>query len=92
MSATFVMDCFSDDHQYPRLISTSPIYDDDFVKETPLTDAVNLSKRLGCKIKLKREDLQPVFSFKIRGAHNKLLRCLSDEEPWKGVIACSAGE
>jgi len=40
---------------------------------------------------LKREDLTPVFSFKIRGAYNKLAS-LTDDERWKGVIACSAGE
>lgn len=58
--------------------------------ETPLTYAANLSKRLGCEIYLKREDLQPVFSFKIRGAYN-MMASLSDEEKKKGVITCSAG-
>lgn len=40
---------------------------------------------------LKREDLLPVFSFKLRGAYNKMAH-LNDEQRWKGVIACSAGE
>lgn len=40
---------------------------------------------------LKREDLQPVFSFKLRGAYNKMAH-LDHNERWKGVIACSAGE
>lgn len=61
------------------------------LKETPLTLAVNLSARLGCEIWLKREDLQPVFSFKIRGAYNMMAH-LTDEEKQKGVITCSAGE
>ena len=52
---------------------------------------MNLSNRLECNVLLKREDLQPVFSFKIRGAYNKMAN-LSPEERWKGVIACSAGK
>jgi threonine dehydratase len=39
---------------------------------------------------LKREDLQPVFSFKVRGAYNKMAH-LPVEDRWKGVVACSAG-
>ncbi|MCJ1322341.1 hypothetical protein MMC15_007689 [Xylographa vitiligo] len=73
---------------YLRLILTSRVYD--VVKETPLTYAVNLSNRLECKVLLKREDLQPVFSFKLRGAYNKMAH-LGAEERWKGVVACSAG-
>ena len=60
------------------------------VEETPLTHALNLSKRLECQVLLKREDLQPVFSFKLRGAYNMMAH-LSHEERWKGVVACSAG-
>jgi len=60
------------------------------VQETPLTHAVNLSNRLECKVLLKREDLQPVFSFKLRGAYNKMAH-LDRREAYKGVIACSAG-
>ncbi|BGP49263.1 threonine deaminase [Rhodotorula kratochvilovae] len=57
---------------------------------TPLTPAVSLSQRLGNNIMLKREDMTPVFSFKLRGAYN-LMRQLTEEERWRGVIACSAG-
>jgi threonine dehydratase len=74
--------------QYLRLILTSRVYD--VVEETPLTHAVNLSNRLECKVLLKREDLQPVFSFKLRGAYNKMAH-LTSQERWKGVVACSAG-
>lgn len=56
-----------------------------------MTSAVNLSGKLGYKVLLKREDLQPVFSFKVRGAYNKMAH-LPVEERWKGVVACSAGE
>ncbi|KAK7207942.1 mitochondrial threonine dehydratase [Myxozyma melibiosi] len=73
---------------YLRLILTSRVYD--VVKETPLTNAIGLSTRLGVNVVLKREDLQPVFSFKLRGAHNKIAQ-LPVEDRWKGVIACSAG-
>lgn len=73
---------------YLRLILTSRVYD--VIGETPLTSAVNLSSRLGAQVLLKREDLQPVFSFKVRGAYNKMAH-LPEEERWKGVIACSAG-
>lgn len=61
------------------------------VKETPLTPAINLSNRLECNVLLKREDLQPVFSFKLRGAYNKMAH-LDATARWKGVVACSAGE
>ncbi|KAL8750703.1 MAG: hypothetical protein Q9184_006329 [Pyrenodesmia sp. 2 TL-2023] len=73
---------------YLRLILTSRVYD--VVKETPLTTAANLSNRLECKALLKREDLQPVFSFKLRGAYNKMAHMDRDDR-WKGVVACSAG-
>ena len=67
---------------------TSSVYD--VVETTPLTKAENLSKRLECNVLLKREDLQPVFSFKLRGAYNKMAN-LDPSERWRGVIACSAG-
>lgn len=73
---------------YLRLILTARVYD--VCKETPVTPAVNLSAKLGTNIYLKREDLQPVFSFKLRGAYN-LISQLPEDERWKGVIACSAG-
>ena len=59
-------------------------------QETPLTRAAQLSARLGNEVWLKREDLQPVFSFKLRGAYNKLVG-LRPEERARGVIAASAG-
>jgi threonine dehydratase len=74
--------------QYLRLILTSRVYE--VVQETPLTHAINLSNRLECNVLLKREDLQPVFSFKLRGAYNKMAH-LDPKLSWKGVVACSAG-
>lgn len=73
---------------YLRLILSADIYS--LVKQTPLTLATNLSTRLGCEVLMKREDLQPVFSFKLRGAFN-MMRQLTEEQKWKGVIGCSAG-
>ncbi|KAK0461064.1 tryptophan synthase beta subunit-like PLP-dependent enzyme [Desarmillaria tabescens] len=73
---------------YLRLILTSKVYE--ILKETPLVLATNLSAKLGNQIWLKREDLQEVFSFKIRGAYN-FMASLSEEERWKGVVTCSAG-
>jgi len=73
---------------YLRLILTSRVYD--VISESPLSHAINLSNRLECKVLLKREDLLPVFSFKLRGAHNKMAH-LPPKLSWKGVIACSAG-
>ncbi|KAN0064549.1 threonine deaminase [Thecaphora frezii] len=73
---------------YLRLILSSDVYE--LVKQTPLQPGVNLSAKTGCQVLLKREDLQPVFSFKLRGAFN-MMRQLDDEQKWKGVIACSAG-
>ncbi|CAL1707268.1 unnamed protein product [Somion occarium] len=73
---------------YLRLILTSKVYE--IVKETPLILCPSLSARLGNQIWLKREDLQDVFSFKIRGAYN-FMASLTEEERWKGVITCSAG-
>ena len=73
---------------YLRLILTSRVYE--ITEETPLTPAINLSSSLGVRVVLKREDLHPVFSFKIRGAYNKMAH-IPEEERWKGVVACSAG-
>ncbi|WP_090264061.1 threonine ammonia-lyase, biosynthetic [Pseudomonas panipatensis] len=74
--------------RYVRKILAAPVYD--VAIETPLQPARQLSERLGNRVLLKREDLQPVFSFKIRGAYNKLAQ-LSAEERARGVIAASAG-
>lgn len=74
--------------RYIEKILRARVYD--VAVETPLELAPRLSSRLANRILLKREDLQPVFSFKLRGAYNKLCR-LSAEERRHGVIAASAG-
>jgi threonine dehydratase len=71
-----------------RLILTSRVYD--VAQETPLDPASRLSRRLQNEILLKREDLQPIFSYKLRGAYNRIAH-LTDEERKRGVIAASAG-
>src|SRR5210317_547808 len=63
---------------------------DDLVLETPVQEMPALSERLGVRILVKREDLQPVFSFKLRGAYAKLLS-LGAAERQRGVICASAG-
>ncbi|QHU99433.1 threonine ammonia-lyase, biosynthetic [Synechocystis sp. CACIAM 05] len=73
---------------YLERILKARVYD--VAIETPLDLAANLSKRLGNRVYFKREDLQPVFSFKLRGAYNKMAQ-LSPELLAKGVIAASAG-
>jgi len=75
-------------NRYIKKILDARVYD--VAIESPLTHAQILSKRLENKIYLKREDLQPVFSFKLRGAYNRA-RLLSDEEKSAGVITASAG-
>jgi threonine dehydratase len=74
--------------KYLKKILTSHVYD--VAIETPLEFASLMSKRLENRIWLKREDEQPVFSFKLRGAYNKMAG-LSREELKKGVVASSAG-
>ena len=69
-------------------VLTSRVYD--VARETPLDAAPRLSERLGNEVLLKREDLQPVFSFKLRGAYNKIAH-LTDKERARGIIAASAG-
>src|SRR5262245_61883990 len=71
-----------------RDILTSRVYE--VARETPLDAAPRLSARLGNEVLLKREDLQPTFSFKIRGAYNRIARLTGDERN-RGVIAASAG-
>ena len=73
---------------YLERILSSRVYD--VAVETPLEFAPNLSRRLGNRLLIKREDLQPVFSFKLRGAYNKMAR-LKPEALARGVIAASAG-
>ncbi len=77
----------SDSHYLER-ISAARVYE--VANETPLEFAPLLSERLGNRILLKREDLQPVFSFKLRGAYNKLA-ALDDDAIARGVICSSAG-
>lgn len=69
-------------------IMTAKVYD--LAVRTPLDAAPIISKEIGNEVLLKREDLQPVFSFKIRGAYNKIVN-LSAEEKAKGVVCASAG-
>jgi len=73
---------------YVKKILAAPVYD--LAVRTPLQPAPALSAALGNQVLLKREDLQPTFSFKIRGAYNKLVQ-LSDEQRQSGVITASAG-
>ena len=74
--------------EYLRRILTAHVYD--VAIETDLTPLTKLSARLGNNIYLKREDQQPVHSFKLRGAYNKL-SSLTPAQREKGVIAASAG-
>ncbi|ABX08782.1 threonine ammonia-lyase, biosynthetic [Prochlorococcus marinus] len=73
---------------YLQKILRARVYD--IATKTPLEKAKNLSNRLKNKVWLKREDLQPVFSFKLRGAYNRMAS-LTDEELKIGVVASSAG-
>jgi threonine dehydratase len=75
-------------NDYLEKILKARVYD--VAIETPLELAPNLSRRLGNRIMLKREDMQPVFSFKLRGAYNKMSG-LSKTALKRGVIAASAG-
>ena len=73
---------------YLEKILTAQVYD--VAIETPLDAAPNLSARIGNSVLIKREDMQPVFSFKLRGAYNKIAK-LSPEKLKRGVICASAG-
>ncbi|KAJ3284843.1 hypothetical protein HK104_009757 [Borealophlyctis nickersoniae] len=81
-------DAEEEEVDYLKLILNARVYD--VASETPLTFAAKLSARLENKIYLKREDLQPIFSFKIRGAYNKMYQ-LTAEERARGVCCVSAG-
>ena len=74
--------------QTVKRILEAKVYD--VAQETPLSPAPFLSARLGHEIWLKREDLQPIFSFKIRGAYNMMAH-LDEEARRRGVITASAG-
>ena len=71
-----------------RLILNSRVYD--VARQTPLEPARLLSQRTGHDVFLKREDLQPIFTYKIRGAYNRIAH-LSPEERQRGLITASAG-
>ena len=73
---------------YLERILTARVYD--VAVETPIDLAPGMSARLGNRVLLKREDMQPVFSFKLRGAYNKMAG-LSRKDLKRGVIAASAG-
>jgi len=73
---------------YLKRILTARVYD--VAIESPLELAPNLSARTGNNIMLKREDMQPVFSFKLRGAYNKMAQ-ITPAQLKRGVIAASAG-
>jgi threonine dehydratase len=73
---------------YIERILKARVYD--VASETPLDHAARLSHRLDNRVMLKREDLQPVFSFKLRGAYNKIAH-LSESAARRGVICASAG-
>jgi threonine dehydratase len=73
---------------YLQKILTAKVYD--VAIESPLDPAPTLSRRIGNRVLLKREDQQPVFSFKLRGAYNKMAQ-LSAAERARGVITASAG-
>lgn len=75
-------------NRYIKKILEASVYD--VAIETPIHPMPLLSESLGNEVVLKREDLQPVFSFKLRGAYNKLAK-LSPREKKQGVIAASAG-
>ena len=74
--------------QYVKKILDARVYD--VAIETPVQPAPLISRRLGNQVLLKREDLQPVFSFKLRGAYNKVAQ-LTEEQRGRGVICASAG-
>lgn len=73
---------------YIKRILDARVYD--VARETPIHEASLMSKRLGNTVWLKREDLQPVFSFKLRGAYNKMSK-LTQAQRDQGVVAASAG-
>jgi threonine dehydratase len=75
-------------HDYLKRILTAKVYD--VAQESPLEVAPNLSQRLNNTLLLKREDMQSVFSFKLRGAYNKMAQ-LPPDILTQGVIAASAG-
>jgi threonine dehydratase len=80
---------FKNSKRYIKLIEDASVYD--VAINSPITYAPNLSLKEKNKIFLKREDLQPIFSFKNRGAYNKIIN-LSDSEKKKGCYSCLGGK
>ena len=74
--------------KYKKMVEQAHVYD--VAIKTPLESATGLSNRLQNDVWIKREDLQPVYSFKLRGAYNKIAQ-LSDSDKEKGIITASAG-
>ncbi len=74
--------------RYVKRILEARVYD--VAVESPLDEAPQLSARLDNRVLIKREDLQPIHSFKLRGAYNKIVQ-LDPEQRRRGVIAASAG-
>ncbi len=73
---------------YLKLILKAPVYD--VARETPLDLLPGMTRRLGNRVWLKREDMQPVFSYKLRGAYT-MMAALGPQERARGVITASAG-
>jgi hypothetical protein len=84
-----ISDLSANSWQYLRLILDSKVYD--VAEITPLTRAESLSDRLQCNVLLKREDLQPISSYKLRGIYNKMAH-LNETKKWRGVITYSTGK
>jgi threonine dehydratase len=80
--------CYAVANPYIERILKARVYD--VAIESPLEEAGRLSRRLGNQLLLKREDVQPVFSFKLRGAYNRIAH-LSDADARRGVVCASAG-
>ena len=79
---------FKSSKKYLDLIANSKVYD--VATNTPISFAANISTKLGNDVFLKREDMQPIFSFKIRGAYNKIAN-LTPQQKKRGVLTASAG-
>jgi threonine dehydratase len=75
-------------HDYLRDVLESRVYE--VAVQTPPAPALSAALPGGCRLLLKREDMQPTFSFNLRGAHNKIAH-LSAEQQQNGIVACAAG-
>jgi len=83
-----LIECVPDAFDYISKILNAKVYD--VCKETDLHHAPKLSQKLSNRVLLKREDQQPIYSFKLRGAYNKIAQ-MTPEEKQRGLTACSAG-